>query len=229
MPRHTALLLALSFTLGSCPEPDFVNDAQSASPDIMRITLPVFRTPSIDDDNPIQAVFVDNSNPAAPHLRIIWADEDFPIKGVDEIYDANRWWGIFQVDTVAPYIWLDLAWDGYHRIADVEGLDYEVIPNPTGAMYPHTVHFPGTYSEDQRFKVLVAEHYTATVAGTAFETTPDGRPIIYVNTWNHMMSQTDNNPNMPKTDWSDYPVYSGSSGQLQGFYESVWTDFGLDL
>jgi len=77
--------------------------------------------------------------------------------------------------------------------------------------------------------VLAALHYTALVPGTEFETTPDGRPIIYVNTWNHMMSEVDNNPNMPKTDWADYPVYSGNSGQVQALFEAVWTDFGIDL
>ena len=51
------------------------------------------------------------------------------------------------------------------------------------------------YAGGQRWDVLLADHLSAVVPIDALEQR-DGRPVVYVNTWNHMFSQRDNNPDL---------------------------------
>ncbi len=227
--RHMRLLLA-SLLLCSCfPEPDFANDAQAAGAAEQNLVLPVFRVPAVDDANPLQAVFIDMSDVNNPVLQLVWKDEDHPVPGIDQAYDADRWWGLFWFDAVPPYFALDLDSDGFHRIADVEDIYYHDMFSSPAANIPGSIEFDYTYSGDQRFNVLIAFHYNATIDWQDFEKTADGRPIIYVNTWNHMMSNLDNNPSMPKTDFDAVPIYKGSRADVENLFQNVWHDFGYDI
>lgn len=215
--------------LSTCPAPDFQQVATPPSLEEQRILLPVFRVPTSDWDCPILGVFIDWSNPDSVELNVVTADEDNPYIFLDWPYDADRWWGIFDLYETPPYITIDLSSDGGHRVADVESIQYNIQSAPVmGDIFPDQIIFDGTWSDDQTWSTPFVLHYSKTYDGSEFELV-DGRPVIYINTWNHLFSATNNNPNKALREIKDYPVYSGTRAEIESFYEAVWTDFGLDL
>jgi hypothetical protein len=221
--------LALLAPLNTCPAPDFARQATPAGAEELQLALPVFRVPSIDSDCPLLAIFVDVSDPNRAELEIVFADEDNPVPFLDYVYDADRWWGLFTLDPIPPFIFFDLSDPGGHRVADVETIQFDTSGAPSsGTIQPSSITFPGTFSDTQQFDVTIAFHHTATFNWADFEHV-DGRPVIYINTWNHMFSATNNNPGMAMDEFRDVPVYRGTREEIEAMYEAVWTDFGFDL
>ncbi len=230
MRFHPLLLSPLLLApLSTCPAPDFAAEATPPSVEEQRLLLPIFRVPAADWDCPIVGVFIDWTDPAQVELNVITTDEDNPYIFLDWPYDADRWWGIFDLFETPPYISIDLSADGGHRVADVESIQYHIPNAPlTGNIFPDQIEFDGTYSDAQKWNTPFVLHYSKTFNGSEFEIV-DGRPIIYVNTWNHLFSASNNNPNKQLIEIRDYPVYSGTRAEIENFYEAVWDDFGLDL
>ena len=208
--------------LAARAEPDLPAVATPAGAEELALPLPVFRIHASDADNPFQAVFVDLSDPGRPELNVIWRDEDNPIPLFDVVYDADRWWGLFHLSTSWPFFEWDPASTGGHRIADVETITYQMTP--AGGL--STLEFDSTYAGDQPWDVVFALHIDATLPLGAFETV-EGRPVVYVNTWNHLFSNENGNPGMPLVELSDVPVYKGTREEIEAFYEAVWADYGL--
>ena len=48
--------------------------------------------------------------------------------------------------------------------------------------------------------------------------------MIFVNTWNHLLSNSNNNPQLDLEFVGDYPVYSGSRAEVQALYEAVYQE-----
>ena len=227
-PHHVLLLLAV-LVLGPplhCPSPDFGRSCARVDPAALPFPLPVFRIPLVDDDCPILAVFVTLEGPSAAELHVVTADEDHPLPIVDQLYDAQRWFGLVERSSRFPFVRRARGRGGYRRVADVETVGVELDPTWPGS--PAAIRFPGTYSGDQRWDVLPARHHSAEIPWDQFDL-EDGRPVLYVNTWNHLFSNDPNNGCLDHRLVADYPVYQGSRADVQRHFDAVWTNFGLDL
>lgn len=227
-PHHVLLLLAV-LVLGPplhCPSPDFGRSCTRVDPAALPFPLPVFRIPLVDDDCPILAVFVTLEGPSAAELHVVTADEDHPLPIVDQLYDAQRWFGLVERSSRFPFVRRARGRGGYRRVADVETVGVELDPTWPGS--PAAIRFPGTYSGDQRWDVLLARHHSAEIPWDQFDL-EDGRPVLYVNTWNHLFSNDPNNGCLDHRLVADYPVYQGSRADVQRHFDAVWTNFGLDL
>ncbi len=226
---HRALFLLALMVFGppvSCPTPDFSRTCARLAPGALPFPLPIFRIPLVDDDCPILAVFVDQTSPEAVQLHVVTADEDHPLPVVDQLYDAQRWFGLVEPARTFPFVRRARGRAGYRRIADVETFVIQLDPARPGA--PAAIRFPGTYSGDQSWNVLLARHLSATIPWEQFDL-EDGRPVLHVNTWNHLFSNQPTNGCSRHRLVSDYPVYRGSRADVQRHFDTVWTNFGLDV
>ncbi|MCR4316551.1 MAG: hypothetical protein NUW37_09410 [Planctomycetes bacterium] len=181
------------------PEPDFDKVADVYEHKEEWVTLPLFVVPQrdIDTGNELVCVFVNVESQARVQYSACFRDEDHPL--TDEQYDAVRW-------------------HRYKRIADVESFYIEYVDGK-----PAAIDFPGVYAADQTFYVLAARHNTIRLGFSEFET-EDSRPIVHVNTWNHMFSDKDNG----KRDhvYEDrYATYVGGREDLEKFYSDVYEDY----
>ncbi|MDP6956653.1 MAG: hypothetical protein QF599_11830, partial [Planctomycetota bacterium] len=170
------------------------------------IVLPIFAVPVLDrrQGNELLALFVELEGPRAS-LTAVWTDEDIQIPLLDALYDWHRW-------------------GKWHRVADVESFSYAFPSAPGGGRAtPSEIIFPGAYSAQQTWDVLPAEHQVAHLPAEDFLWL-DGRPVIFVNTWNHLLSNENNNPHLALEFVADYPVYAGSRAEVQKLYEAVYPD-----
>lgn len=244
VPHRVAVLLALVLWAPElrCPVPDFDAAAEPLDPTELGFPLPAFRVPLADDGCPILAVFVEQHGEATASLHVVTADEDHPLPLIDQLYDAERWFGLVAPSRRFPFVRLAPSErPGYRRVADVETIELRLSPDrgtkereatdgghPDGGRSLEAIHFPGTYSAGQSWNVLLARHHSATIPAARFER-EGGRPVLHVNTWNHLFSNEGNNPGAPHRLVTDYPVYRGTRGEVQALFDGVWTDFGLGL
>jgi hypothetical protein len=82
----------------------------------------------------------------------------------------------------------------YKRRVDIEQFNLEVDYNGN----IQSIHFPNTYADIQSYKE--SKHYTKTLSESELSYY-DGKPIIYVSTFNHMFSLKDNNPTLEKVEF----------------------------
>lgn len=61
------------------------------------------------------------------------------------------------------------------------------------------MEFPGTHSGDQKWHAKVPEHGEAAIELSKFEKKDETDPIVWVNTWNHLLGETNNNTEMEMT------------------------------
>lgn len=54
----------------------------------------------------------------------------------------------------------------------------------------------------------------------------DGRPLIHVNTWNHMFGERSTNPKLKKVRVAEYPVYQGTREQVEAIFARVFRGEG---
>lgn len=185
------------------PRPDFASQARTFDPARAGVTLPIVELPSVDrtGKNGLRAVFADTSEAGKVHVHLVFADEDSPGRGklLDRTYDAFRWFR-------------------YRRVMDVETLTFEL--DRTGKY--KAVEFHGTFSGEQTWQANPPEHKTATIPYSEFRT-QNGRPVVVVNTWNHLLSNTNTNPNLAMVQASNYPVYAATRAQLKAMFERTWS------
>ena len=197
------------------------------APEDLPFPLPVFRTPIQDDDCPILAVFVEYDGGDRAALHVVTADEDHPLPLVDQLYDAHRWFGLVAPSRRFPFVRIaPAASGGYRRIADIETV--ELVLGGSGGQRLEAIRFPGTYSREQGWNVLLARHHSATIPAREFDF-EGARPVLHVNTWNHLFGERSTNPGARHRLVRDYPVRRGTRAELQALYDGVWSDFGLGL
>jgi len=178
---------------------EFESLADPANSDL-RTKLPLFVIPQADIDagNGIQAAFVKIRSSKEWDLTVIFHDEDHPSFIIDFLYDQFR------------------ARGKYHRQADVETM--KLFFDDQGNLAE--IDFTNVYSKEQLFYEKDIVHYDARISADKFSRdSKSDRPVIYINTWNHMFSEKNNNPE--RTDLitiGDYPLYSGSREDVEGFY-----------
>lgn len=148
--------------------------------------LPIFALleKDVKAGNSIDRVFISITKKKRIFFSVVTKDEDFP--KIDLLYDA--WRKFF-----------------FGRIKDIETFSYLYKANSLKNK-PDRMRFNFTYSGKKKFPKIA--HFSKTVPFDKFKT-KNNRPIIYINTWNHSFSETDNNPNLKKSYITKYPIYSG--------------------
>jgi hypothetical protein len=76
------------------------------------------------------------------------------------------------------------------------------------------IDFGDAYSDGQKFKKGLVRHFHRLVDSDQLEL-QGRRPVIYINTWNHLFSEKDNNPELPKLKYSIYPGYTGARSDAE--------------
>ncbi len=157
---------------------------------------PIFILPADDSRNSISSVFINQTcsgDRLTSEITVVFSDEDHPNGLIDLLYDGYR-----QMK--------------YGRSADVETF---TIHSQHGVI--EKIDFKHVYAADQTFYFAQVQHYDATPAGSTFEY-EGNRPVIYINTWNHMFSETDNNPALQKLIIRTYPTYPGSRMDVEALF-----------
>jgi hypothetical protein len=134
--------------------------------------LPVVAGPSIDfqGTNQIQTVYIAEYENGA-ELTLLFLDEDRPNACEDCLYDTIR----------RPL---------FGRRSDIESV----------LIIGDEMIFPGTFAADQTWKERVPQHNSTSVAMSKFERHGDGNEfILWINTWNHLVGESNNNPGMEVT------------------------------
>ncbi|MFO7882712.1 MAG: hypothetical protein R6U52_09270 [Kosmotogaceae bacterium] len=127
-----------------------------------QIILPVFSMPVFDQENGIIEVFYERENDSKLSITVVFKDEDHPCCLVDTLYDAYRFFK-------------------YGRVEDIE--TFYLLLEKNGSV--SGVEFPGVFSGNHKFEDTKDLHGSASFTSDEI-TFIDERPVIYVNTWNHM-------------------------------------------
>lgn len=98
------------------------------------------------------------------------------------------------------------------------------------------VEFPGTHSGDQKWDAKVPHHGESTVKLAAFGKKDETDPIFWSNTWNHLIGEKNNNPDMEITYQSamdadkvedmknrDFKVRIGSRAEVDARFKGLMT------
>lgn len=190
MNRFALFFLLLPLLPGCRSFPEL---EKSAAPQPLPFVLLV---PHRDHRNPLEAVFL-HSDTVGETIRqeftLVFADEDQPFFLFDWIYDGFRK-------------------KHYARKKDTETFYFY---SHRGAAAPDSVGFPGTYSGGQGFRKGLVEHHSRCFAAAGL-TLEKNRPLIYVNTWNHLFSPADENAGMKKDTLRTAPMLTGSRWQAEG-------------
>ncbi|MBN2220345.1 MAG: hypothetical protein JW697_08725 [Kosmotogaceae bacterium] len=127
------------------------------------IPLPVFSMPQSDSKNGIAEVFTDFSEEDLTlQVTVVFIDEDYPCLIIDFLYDVYRYFR-------------------YGRIEDIE--TFYIMFDSDGKIT--AIDFPGVFASDHAFDDTKNLHGSAVLMPNLI-TFVDERPLIFVNTWNHM-------------------------------------------
>ncbi len=134
-------------------------------------------------------------------ITLVFSGEDHPCWLMNKIYTLYR---IFR----------------YRRITDIETFYVE-----TEGGRIQKINFSyrgiGTYSSKQTYYTLNPKHYLKQSLYSELQWY-DNRPCIYINTWNHLFAERNNNPDLSYIGWIDYPTFIGTR-------EKAESDFRLKL
>jgi len=181
--------------------------------------LPCVATPSVDFDgkNQLSCLYVAEYENGA-EWTFLFLDEDRPNACQDCCYDYIR----------RPL---------FGRFSDIE----------TVFVVDDKVEFPGTYSADQAWRAKVPSHNDAAIELARFEKhepEDDGSPpsegqgqhlpILWVNTWNHLFGEKNNNTNLEITymcpkltadggKFSDFLIRKGTRAEVDARFRGVIT------
>lgn len=161
---------------------------------------PIFVLPQADADNPIEEIFMDvtpENEGWKVETTVVFRDEDYPFFLFDWFYDFFRFfrWGrIKDIETFYIYLYQD---------GRIEKID-----------------FPGTYSSDKVYGDIWNLHSSMIILGEEFEIS-NGRPLIYINTWNHMFS---NEPSFHVSELivSEYAIINGTREDGERKHSWIW-------
>lgn len=183
------------------PVPDFKVLGQPVTKELSAVPQPIFVRPRSDQGNDILAVFMGELDGHDIELSVVFGDEDHPWIVVDELYDFFRW---------------NFAW---RREADIESFRYRYDEN-SGWAKPKELRFSTTYAADQKFHELLVSHESALISYAEFERRGP-RPIIYINTWNHLFSNKGLKDVQDLETISEYPVYQGTRDELETIFRDT--------
>lgn len=200
-PRLLHLLAPLAFlslTIHCNPQPTISLPSQECSLDRLPILVQPVR--DVENNNELVSSYCAayaREDGVTMELSFVFADEDKPGSVIDSLYDTYRLLRYRRKQDVET---VQMHFDKMDNLLDLE--------------------FDTTYSGSQKFYESEGKHFTSRIQASRFESI-DGRIVLYVNTWNHMFSETDNNPELRKDVRTDYPVFSASRDELDASYH-LW-------
>jgi hypothetical protein len=163
--------------------------------------LPIIYQPEEDPNKLVAVYYYKHPNTNITEITLVFNGETHPNWFINKIYTSFR---IFK----------------YRRIADIETFYVET----NGEGRPQEINFSykgiGTYSGKQTYNSPNPKHYIRKIPYSKFERS-DGRPHIYVNTWNHLLGEKNNNQE-PYTIWRVYSLFIGTR-------EKAESDFRMAL
>ncbi|MDF1666350.1 MAG: hypothetical protein P1V97_31665 [Planctomycetota bacterium] len=149
--------------------PDFSAMKSPTLAEFASLQKPIFAVPVEDAENPIIAVFFGALSQDIVEVSVVFSDEDHPLSLIDVLYDSYRW---------------NFAWK---READVESFHLCFPKGHRAGTSPSSISFPTTFAGVQRFDETLVTHFSAELPYDEFHK-EDQRPVIYVQTWNHLYS-----------------------------------------
>lgn len=176
-----------------------IDYSQLEPADAYRPLLPVLIQPVTDvsNGNVIESVFVKgNTNTGAliMEITVVFTDEDMPVSLGDFMGDLNRRMKYKRMHALKTF---------YFEYESDEGKK------------PVEVILSNTFSSEQSFDDGTL--YSAELPEWRF-TFIGYRPVIYVNTWNHLLSYRDYNSKAAKVTNSEYPIYRGNRETVEGLF-----------
>ena len=127
-------------------------------------------------------------------VSVVFKDEDHPNPIYDFFYDIYRFFK-------------------YGRIKDIE--TFYIVFEDESMRKPMKIEFPNVYGDELPYDAVENLHGDADVPYENFEF--DGkRPIIFVNTWNHMFSERE--PIGQSVLIYDYPSYRGTREKAEKYF-----------
>ncbi|PJZ31637.1 surface adhesion protein Lsa23 [Leptospira kmetyi] len=161
--------------------------------------IPIWIQPSDDvkDGNDLEIIYCnkrETPNGKRIELSLVFRDERHPSFWKDAVYRIYRGFK-------------------YGRHKDIESLRLQF--SNTGEL--STVHLKNVYSGDQKFSQDPVQHFDSVLKADAFSK-EEKKPILYINTWNHMFSEKDQNPELSKKKFNNVELRTGSREELDAFY-----------
>ena len=152
-------------------------------------------------------------------ISIVWFDEDFPDAFWDGVYDTQRMssWGRIQ-DIETFFICV------HKTVMETKWLSFIACEIYWLGHGWRTID--PAYNNIDTFYYWLAQHMEGRVYEGSFQQTGE-HPILWVNTWNHMMGQTDTNPTIPDTshDFWNWTIYWGNRYRTENeIIGSTWYD-----
>ncbi|TGK23660.1 surface adhesion protein Lsa23 [Leptospira stimsonii] len=171
----------------------------TGNPECSLEELPVFVQPAndIEDGNSLEAVYCsarETSSGKRIELSLVFRDERHPSAWKDFVYRIYRKFR-------------------YGRSKDIESLRIQF--SKTGEW--SAIHLKNVYGGDQSFDADPVKHLDSILKPDLMKH-DQKRPILYVNTWNHMFAETDKNPNLEKKILTEFEIRFGTREDLDGFY-----------
>lgn len=166
--------------------------------------LPIFLQPWVDINGRLFPYF-EGSNDLIKVYHFYWSSTgEIEITAVFRDEDHPIW------DT--EYDLIRLAQNG--RIEDIETF----FINVDSSGNPQSISFnyggTGTYSGTQQFFVLFPDHISETVQASEFSWSGT-RPHVYINTWNHLFGEDDNNRDLSDKTWTTYTSAEGTRADAE--------------
>ena len=127
-------------------------------------------------------------------VTVVFKDEDHPNSIYNILYDIYRFFK-------------------YGRVKDIE--TFRMVFEDETMKKTIRFEFPDVYGDELPYDAVDNLHGSAVVPYEEFEI-EDGRPIVFVNTWNHMFSERE--PVGPSVLIYDYPVYRGTRETAEKFF-----------
>ncbi|CAI5461106.1 unnamed protein product [Closterium sp. Yama58-4] len=136
----------------------------------------------------------------------------------------------YQVNHMATFFYMSFNKIVFGRTADIDyltvtGVNLSLDPSRKPWRSVRTTDHCGTQTWSQGNKADLAwwlslfHHYTVDVPYEELQKDEQAkhRPIIYVNTANHLMGETNANPEFPLTTWKHYPLHRGGPPEAELF------------
>ncbi|EMJ96820.1 surface adhesion protein Lsa23 [Leptospira alstonii] len=187
------------FLLAGCSHAKNELPVFSQNLECSREELPLFIQPTrdIEDGNGLEIIYCNRrETPSGKkiELSLVFQDERHPSFWKDEVYRIYRGFK-------------------YGRHKDIESIRLHF--SETGEL--STVHLKNVYSGEQRFAEDPVRHFDSVLKSEQLMK-EERKPVLFINTWNHMLSEKDLNPELSKKKLDSVELRTGSREELDAFY-----------
>ncbi|KAJ0408707.1 hypothetical protein P43SY_001931 [Pythium insidiosum] len=213
--EHTALSPSKTASASaSAPAPAVVTPAELSW---LRRCLPVFVQPEVDvaNGNGLVKVFFRFERQADTgrldcKLCVVFAGE----ASYNRVREERE-------NVLATFFYRTFNRRTYKRTADINYMEFRGVDLAPDAETPWESIFSFDHGGEQRWAqgekgdvccwFSLMHHYRVDVAFNAWRLDAAARPLVFLNTCNHMIGERDNNPRLLKREWRDYACQEGDA------------------